>query len=375
MGFGKTKKRIAYALIINFIFLVNCSKNKDDSILLSYKIINTIDINLENYYGEISGVNGDSIFLWRHNKLLTEINLKSKEITTIGTVGEAPGEYLGPSYTLIYKNNYFILDGRSNKIIIFDSTGCFVDEIRFIGRGGIFKILNDTLIFYTNHTTLENFFCLYNVNDEENVFSFGEAIDYPIEKDREKLFFDGKIIAFSDQWDVKDSLLIWYDYYHNRFRVYNLFDGNILTSFGRDFHSWGTPPIYERPADKYHPSSWEVSYSPLEKVLISDKYIFACFEKIWEFNWGLSYFDENKSMNILKNKYYLIDVYSRENFNYLGTIYPLDDYIYYENLRLAIREMSLENDSIINFYLQDIEDGSFFRKVEVTVNIEDTVIN
>lgn len=376
MGFGKTKKRIAYALIINFIFIVNCSKNKDDSILLNYKIINSIDIYLENYYGEISGVNDNSIFLWRNNKLLTEINLKSNEITTIGTVGEAPGEYLCPCYTLIYKNNYYITDAGSNKIIIFDSTGCFVDEIRRIhGRIGIFKNLNDTLIFYTNTSTLVNFFCLYNVNDEENVFSFGEAIDYPVERDREKLIFDGKIIALSDQWDIKDSLLIWYDYYNNRFRVYNLFGGNILTSFGRDFHSWKTPPIFEIPGDQYHSSRCTVSSSPLVKVLISDKYIFACFGMIWKFNWWLRDFDENKKMNILKNKYYFIDVYSRENFNYLGTIYPLDDYIYYENLRLVIREMSLENDTIINFYLQDIEDGSFFRKVVVSVNMKDTVIN
>lgn len=374
MGFKKTRKATSYSIIL-FIFLLGCSNHPSNDKLLDFKIQEVNDILLTSYYGEISGVDNNSLFLWRNNNFLTEVDIINEKITNIGIVGEAPGEYLRPSYTIKYKGFYYIKDSSSNKIIIFDSLYTFIDEYKVYEKISQFKFLNDSLIFYTNTTQLKNFFCIYDLKKREKIFSFGEAIDYPKINDRSSLIHNGKIISFSKQWDVRDSLLIWYDYYNNQFRVYNIIDGKLLKTFGRDLRNWSTPPVFKISGDQYHSARNIVASSPCENILISENYIYACFSKIWEYNWWLRDYDQQRLTDIKSHKYILVDVYSRENFNYIGSFYPLDQYITYEDNFLLIKDITLANDTVLNFYLQDRELGLLFRKVEIIICLKDTSLD
>ncbi|MGC9367856.1 MAG: hypothetical protein ACP5FK_12550, partial [bacterium] len=89
MGFTKKRKATSYTIIL-FIFLLGCSNHQSSDKLLSFEILEVKEILLQNYYGEISGFHKNSLFLWRNNNFLTEIDIISEEINTIGIVGEAP---------------------------------------------------------------------------------------------------------------------------------------------------------------------------------------------------------------------------------------------------------------------------------------------
>lgn len=54
-----------------------------------------------------------------------------------------------------------------------------------------------------------------------------------------------------------------------------------------------------------------------------------------------------KKNNETKN-FYFVYIYSRQDFQYLGTIYPFNDYIYNIDERLRFQYMNVDNDTILN---------------------------
>uniref|UniRef100_A0A7C4U799 6-bladed beta-propeller n=1 Tax=candidate division WOR-3 bacterium TaxID=2052148 RepID=A0A7C4U799_UNCW3 len=328
----------------------------DNEKILNYDMMDLKEVKINFNYASIFYTNGDNVYLFNVHKPIIRFNLATKEEEPIGKIGCGPGEYDFPSSISELNGNIYIVDTPSKRLLKFEHDGKFIEEISGIKANKI-KFLNESLMVMDNPTLFENYFTTFDLKNKKEIKKFGKMIEYPIRKYRERLNNDGIMGIYQFLWDAMDSILVFYDYYNDNILLYNIFSGEIIKKFGRRHKNWAIPKVFLFEGDKYHPKSWDVSFLPCYNILISNKYIFVILEKVWKYHWYMRNISEKKWRKIETNNFYFVDIYKRDDFSYVGTLYPLNDFIWKDNKRWSLRwNNSVSGDSILNFYL-DNKDG------------------
>ena len=355
---GELKIILFFIVLSN---LVGCSGASHEKVL-DYEVSENIDRKVQFFAGSIIYGKKHFIYPMRIKEPIFRLNIKSGKKISLGGIGSAPGEYWIPAWITEFKEDIYLADKSTGKLQVFDSTGDFKREVGVYNIHGKFKFLNDSLIVILNPTIEEIFFRVYDIKNKKEVLKFGESIEYPYTKYRTKLPNRGRHRPYRLEWDVRDSLLVWYDYYHDKLLVYNIFNGKLERRFGRTHRGWSVPKAFLFKGDAYHKKSWTVPPTPCRGLQITDKYIYIVFLRLWLYGWG-----RKNSKNMWKSDFILVDVYSREDFSYLGSFYPLNKYTYNKKDLLRLDWMDAEDDSLLNFYLIDVHNGNFFRKIKVKI--------
>lgn len=353
------------------LLLISCNTEKNDNVeRIDYVFSDTKYVDYQEGWGWLIYAEEDNIFLQKIRSTSQSFNLSTGEVKEFGAIGEAPGEYgLQPVNIVYYKDTLFVGDPFNGKIILYDSNFNFVDERRnyFLTNSKI-VIIDDSLIIGSRRSE-EFAFIAYNKNIEKEIFKIGKPIDYPNNIDKSEVTNEGILYPNRKQWDAIDSLLMWYDSYNDKIRVYNIYKETLDTTFGIDHEGFNTPPLLYFEGDSYRPACWNVNAPQCQGLLISDKYIFVMLLNIWDINkeWRLRGLSEEEIKKIYTNDFIFIDVYTKNNYNYIGSFYPLNDYIYYEENKFLIHYLSIENDSTISIYMQEQYEGLKFLKISVTI--------
>lgn len=360
------KSKLVFPLII--LSLLSCVKHEEDETILSFRIIDEKIVEDENAWGWLAYAHGDLVFLQRAKKPSVTFNLVTGEIREIGNIGEAPGEYkVFPSSYLVSGETLYIGDYFKGKLILYDSSYDFIDEKGEYFLNGKTVRLDDSLIIGTCRP-FEHVFVIYDMKNEREVLSFGEPIEYPGDIDPSKLDREGKLYPNHWSWDARESALMWYDGYNDQIRVYNLFTGELDTIFGKTHTGLGKPPLGHFPGDAYHPPVDYASKVFCEGLVISDSRIFIVLGKNWTLpDWSFAGCEEEDEKKIFQNNYFVVDVYTRNNYQYIGSFYPLNDYIICEDERFRLNQMYAMDDSTLNMYLQRHEDECKFIYLQVVV--------
>lgn len=341
---------------IFLILLLSCTSREDEKI----KIFTTeiIDMETKAYLGNIVDAAGNCLYLYGIGRPLTRIDLFKKKVDTL--------YFNQKEYIFGVKEMddfvYFISRGSLKRI------GGGLKDILKIGIDGYFKFINNDLILYEDISSMKNYFSIFNIKKGVKLNSFGDIIEYPDNKFKEKLKYDRFTIPYPEfEWDVKGSILIVYEYFFDRLKAYDVITGKTIKIFGVKHKNWTIPKIEITGRGKNR--TYKIKKTPAAGITISNNYIFVSFEKYWLKDWEIEKYTD-KLKKLYKKGFFFVDVYKKKDFEYVGTFYPLNDENFYQNgIHLRVWRIKAENDSTLTFYLQDNRKETFFRKVKVVFSI------
>ncbi|KQC14351.1 MAG: hypothetical protein APR63_14515 [Desulfuromonas sp. SDB] len=353
------------------LLLLGCSvKADDEEIILGYEIVEIVENSNSEAYGWMQFAKGDLVFVQKPSMPTISFNLSTAEIREIGVIGEGPGEYKLFSTSILLDNDTLYLGNLfKGELILYDSSFNYITQKKsFLLEGERIVKLNDSLIVGTR--TSEDFiFVVYNLNTEKEIIHFGKPIEYPGDADKSRLVREGRLYPTSSAWNIKDSLLYWYDGYNDNIRVYNIFSKELDTVLGRTHAGFHLPPVVDHPGDAYHGPTTVALSADISGITVSENYLFVLMGKnwtVWDGKLSAQYGDEKPLF--LEDDYYFVDIYDLKNYGYCGTIYPLNDFIFDDDRRYRSHLIDVENDSILNIYLQGHEDWEYYIKLSVLIH-------
>lgn len=342
--------------LIFFVLFLSCYRGKKEKI----KIISTeiIEAETDYYIGNIVEVSDNYIYLYGLGKPLTRFNIFSEKLDTIFF---SKDEYI---FSVKEKDGYIYIHSSG----ILKRIGGGIKYVCKIGIDGYFKFLTDEMIVLEDFSSIKDYFLIININNGKRIITFGDIIEYPDVKFKDKLKYDRFKIPYPEfEWDVKGSLLVVYEYFFDRLKAYDIIRGKAIKIFGEKHREWTLPALEITGKGKNR--VYKIKKTPAAGIAISDNYIFLCLEKYWFKKWEINKYP-NRLKKLYRKGFFLIDVYRRKDFEYVGTLYPLnDEHFYYDGLYLRIWRFRAENDSTLTFYLQDNRNETFFRKIKVVFQI------
>lgn len=362
-------------ILLLFFSLLSCEKEREKILkyIIEEKIRICNPIFNEGWFS-LGGANGNNLVFTVFNRHTLLWNIKRNTFDTLYKWGDGPLEACG-GYGIFFENKLFCLSPMSYKMLIMEiKNGKYniIKEAKIpIWVYYFINVLNDSLLAFVEFS-IDKIFIIYDWKNEKIVNEFGDAPSYPIKKWNNKISDEGKYPSYDAA--VKDTFLFFYDYYRNKFYVYNIFNGKKIKTFGRSIPGWCIPQIrwWKERSRFTIPNSPMIS-SVYNKggICVSDKYIFAGFGKEWKGKWQWKKkVSKKKRTKILTDHYYFIDIYSLKDFNYIGTIYPFDEFIYDKEkdkiLWPSMLRISGENN--IDIYLNDV-DLSIIKWIRIKVEL------
>ncbi len=348
--------RIFYFLI--FISFITCNREKYEKIKIISKDI--VEAEADYYVGNIVEVYNNNLYIYGIGRPLVRFNIFSEKLDTLYFSRD---KYI---YSVKEKDGfvYIITSGILKRI----NEG--LKDIANIGIDGYFKFINDELIIIEDFSSIKDYFSVFNIKNGKKISSFGEMIEYPDIKFKEKLKYDRFTIPYPEfEWDVKGSILIVYEYFYDRLKAYDVFTGRKIKDFGIKHKEWTIPKVEIKGKGKN--KTYKIKKTPAAGISISDNYIFIAYEKLWLKEWEIGNY-ENKFRKLYRKGFFFVDVYRKKDFEYLGTLYPLNDQDFFkDDLYFRVWRIKSEDDSTLTFYLQDNSKETFFRKVKITFKIEE----
>ncbi len=339
-------------LLFIFILFLNCSKYIEKTI--NFKIAKEIEreSHFEGlYFPQYMGGNDSFLIISGIQSPSLMINIERDEvIETLAIDGEGPGEKKNWGDAHFYGNK--LLCAYHSKLMVYEKekNGYKLNkELALPFNGWYFRILNDTLLVFMVIDRYENLFVLFNWDNGKVLLEFGDALVYPQRRWRQKLLPD-----FPYYFCVYDSFLIVYDYFVNKFIVYDIFSKKKMIISCRSIKYWKTPKVkFDKKLHRF------VTQCPKVKIATNGKYLFIMFEKAWLYNWSI--YNNKKIKNMSQKEkadlysslfYYFIDVYLLENYKYVGSIYPFNSSILFNEDKNILYEPELlivNKDKIIIF--------------------------
>lgn|GEM_PF-2258696 len=354
--------------IMMFIIFLIIGCWKADEKVIPYDIIDIKEIESSYNSPWIYYAKGEKIYSFNIIKPIIVLNISSGITREIGKLGFGPDRYKIPSWITEYYGNIYVGDKTTGRLLIFDTLGNFIKDAGIHSIREKFVFCNETLLIIKNPTLIDNYFILYDLKNDKQIISFGNVIEYPIKKHRLKLTNEGKWQPYYTEWDAMDSILVQYDYYNDKFIVYNIYNGKVIKRFGKKHNGWSVPRVIFFEGDKYHEKRFVVAMTPCRSLVITNNYIYFIVMKLWKYKWfSRGFYSKHKEKKIFSSNFLLVDVYSR-NYEYVGSFYPLNIHQFRGDEVLRLDFVSAENDTILNFYLQS-NDGTFFKRVSVKVKL------
>jgi len=349
--------RPSYLFFVFIAVIPSCVSKNSGEVLSNFEVLERIDRHVESFSSSIITAQGDIIYPRRIKQPIIRLNVKTGEVFNIGNIGSAPGEYNIVAWISEYKGDIYLADKTTGRLLMFSLSGSFKEEVGVYNILTKFTFLNDSLLFTLNPTVEKGIFLSYNIRQKKKSLEFGSSIEYPLARYKTRLSRKGRHTPYVTEWDTKDSILIYYDYYRDRLHVYNLLNGKQIRIFGREHNGWSIPRPFVFKGDEYHRRSWMLPFTPCRGLQITDKYIYIVFYKSWLNGW------RNKGFG---DDFVLVDVYARDDFSYVGSFFPFKESDHnYQGNKLRLDWVAVEDDSILNFYMIDLKNGNAFRKIKI----------
>lgn len=350
--------------LILLITLLSCKNHQDNTVVLEIEILREDSIFTENYYGDLISFQDNRAICGFYQKAVTIINLSESTTEKIEKVGEGPGEFKFPRCALFFQDNFIIFCSTLTKIIIYDSSFNYIREHRIPAKISNLFIIDDSTVLYSDLLSNDQLFVIYDLKNSIKLNSFGQTISYPVERYRNHLYNQGILKPIGGNVAVYKNLLFWYDYFHDKFKIFNIFTGDLLDSFSRVHHDWSVPIVFETPVDQYHPTSQlRIRSTPCQSIEFSENYMFVLFFRLWQNGW--KYHDDF----FRSEKFGLVDIYKLPSFAYTGSFYLSTIYLEEDNCLLPY-QMDVIDDSILSILYFNPGEGTDFisRKIKVQIN-------
>ena len=366
-------------ILLSFFLLLSCTRESEKILEYREVFVNKRCIDVPGKFPRISGVIGDTILITGYDAPLFAVGIKNGFMDTVAIDGEGPGEKSGVPSSDAYDDKLYLAVNLKHKLMTFDLKNLsFIKEVRLVTFFNGFQMENDSIGVFAAMTP-EAYDCLFftiNIDNGEIINKFGKPILYP--KKSNKLPEWQKYLKMFYKFDIRDSILVFYDSFHNRFCAYNVFTGEKIKSFGRRFKGWSIPPVKFYRGNNYMPSTYAVASGVLpffsNCIKITEKYIFALMGKAWLKGWNIIHegMEIEDMIKVYSNRYYFIDVYSRRDYSYIGTIYPFDSQIMDNSLDECwyIDKFDVEEENLIDLYFLGYSSGLIcIKRVRIEVRL------
>ncbi len=338
-----------------FLILISCKGKIERIIVLSKE---TKELEIKEYLGNIVEAKDDYVYLYGVSRPLTRVNIETGRIDTIFFSRE---RFI---FSVKERDNviYFLTNKRLKR------TKDGLTEICNLNIDGYFKFLNDEFIILEDYGAMKDYFSLYNIKTGKRLNSFGDMIEYQDVKFKDKLKYDRFTIPYPEyEWDVKGSILVSYEYFFDRLKAYDIIKGKVIKVFGVKHKDWNPPTVDITGKGKNR--VYKIKKTPAAGLVISENYIFLCLEKFWLKEWNIN--KKEKKLRRLYNKgFFFIDVYRRNDFEYIGSFSPLNEEDFFKDeIYFRLWRVKAEGDTLLIFYLQDNRRELFFRKIKIKIKL------
>jgi len=303
-------KKTTYISIFLFLILSSCTTRKtpdytfeDVPIIIDMDSVKTDTLKI-NHIRYIPLETTDECLIGFANKTLIKNNriyvadytrakaififdMNGKFLFKIAQMGQGPREYININdFDVLTNGDIFIFDGFGNKILVFDSNGLYLKDIRMNYCSDKFCFIDNKLYWSKPFDSRGVFACLvtYDLNNKKTEIVFDN-----------KYLYDSKIIDQHpfDFYHSMDSII----YYAPKF-------SNIVFSIDNDGirPAIGVKNLKETP--KYTIEAWlrEADWDKRDKLIMSNRY-FTDFAYIFENENYISFTLINERNIILYNKY------------------------------------------------------------------------
>ena len=345
-------------MLILLIAVLSCKNNQDNTVIFEIEIIHEDRVFTENYYGDLIHFQDNRAICGFYKMPVSIINLSDNTFQKIEKQGEGPGEFKFPRWAKFYQDNFMIFCSSLTKIIIYDSSFNCIREHRVPAKISNLFILDDSTVLYSDLISNEKFFVIYDLENSIILNSFGQTIPYPVERYRNHLYNQGNLKPIKGNVALHENLLIWYDYYQDKFKIFNISNGVLSDIFGRVHPGWKVPIVFETPVDQYHPTSHlRIRSTPCQTIEFSENYMFVLFFRLWQNGW--KYQDDF----FLSEKFGLVDIYKLPSFSYAGSFYLSTICLEEDNYLLPCQMDVIDDSTVTILYLNPGEGTDFISQV------------